>query len=332
MLKILYFTSETKKKFGIYKVVNILKKRLGDKLKVKLSQNIFDIFFFKPQLIHIHGCWHPKLFIVFLLAKITFTKIIISPHGMLDPFSFAQKKMKKIFAWFLYQKYIFYFSDLIIVNSNFEKKNLIKKIKFSKKIRIIKHGVDIPKKNNKIKKKKKLKFVFFSRIHPSKNLMRLVEIWKNNYFFKDYYLDIFGEVEDIKYFTKLKTNIKNHKNVNYRGIIKNYLSKKLSKYDIFLHPSQSENFGLVILEAMSCGLFPVINKKLEWKILDKKKLGYSINFTEKNLIKLIIKLERIKRKIRNKKFKMKLRNFLLNNYNWNLIINEYYKCYSKLYN
>ena len=56
-----------------------------------------------------------------------------------------------------------------------------------------------------------------------------------------------------------------------------------SKYDIFLHPSNSENFGLVILEAMSCGLFPVVNKKIDWKILDKNELGKSLNFTYKDL-------------------------------------------------
>ena len=39
---------------------------------------------------------------------------------------------------------------------------------------------------------------------------------------------------------------------------------------IFFYIHQIENFGLVILEAMSCGLFPVINKKIDWKILDKK--------------------------------------------------------------
>ena len=183
MLKVLYFTSEKKKKFGVFKVVNILKSKQSNKVKSKLTNSIFDIFFFKPQIIHIHGCWRPKLFIVFLLAKIVSIKIVISPHGMIDPLSFSQKKIKKIFAWFFYQKYIFKFSNLIIVNSKFEKKNLIKKLKFSKGIEIIKHGVNISKIIQETKKKKELTFVFFSRIHPSKNLMRIVQIWKNNDFF-----------------------------------------------------------------------------------------------------------------------------------------------------
>jgi len=331
MLKVLYFTSEKKKKFGVFKVVNVLKKKQNNKIKSKLTNSIFDIFFYKPQIIHIHGCWRPKLFIVFLLAKIASIKIVISPHGMIDPYSFSQKKIKKFFAWFFYQKYIFKFSNLIIVNSKLEKKNLIKKLKLSKRIEIIKHGVNISKITKDIKKKKNLTFVFFSRIHPSKNLMELVKIWKNNNFFDDFILDVYGEIDDNRYFDNFKDSIKKSKNINYKGRINiNELNYKLSKYDIFLHPSNSENFGLVILEAMSCGLFPVVNKKIDWKILDKNNLGHSLNFTHMNLRKLIIKLNKSKQKIRNKKFKNKLKNFLIKNYNWKLIMNNYYKNYVNL--
>ena len=165
---------------------------------------------------------------------------------MIDPLSFAQKKTKKNLAWFIYQRYIFIFSNLIIVNSKLEKKNLIKKLKISKNIEIIKHGITLPRLSKIIKKNEKLTFVFFSRIHPSKNLMRIVEIWKNNYFFDDYKLDIYGEIEDVQYFNNFKSQIKNSENISYKGRINNNnLNYKLSKYDIFLHRN-SENFGLVI--------------------------------------------------------------------------------------
>jgi len=144
MLKVLYFTSETKKKFGIYKVVNILKNTQNKKFKVRFSHKIVDIFFFKPNIIHIHGCWHPRLILAFILAKLLFKKIVISPHGMIDPFSFSQKKIKKIIAWYLYQKHMFTFSNLIIVNSQSEKKNLAKKFKILNSLIIIQHGVHIP--------------------------------------------------------------------------------------------------------------------------------------------------------------------------------------------
>lgn len=331
MLKVLYFSSETKKNFGVSKVLNVLKKKQSRKISIKLSNNIFDIFFFKPDLVHIHGCWRPELCIVFLLAKLSFIKIIISPHGMIDPLSFSQKKIKKNLAWFIYQRYILSFSNLIIVNSELEKKNLIKKLKIFKNIKVIKHGVILPKLSKIIKKNDKLTFVFFSRIHPSKNLMRIVQIWKNNYFFDDYNLDIYGEVDDLKYFNNFKSEIKNLKNISYKGKIdNNNLYYKLSKYDIFLHPSNSENFGLVILEAMSCGLFPVVNKKIDWKILDKNNLGKSLNFNYNDLKKLTVRLNKSKKKIRSKKFNTKIRNFLSNHYNWKQIINDYYKYYSNI--
>ena len=56
----------------------------------------------------------------------------------------------------------------------------------------------------------------------------------------------------------------------------------------------SENFGLVILEAMSNGLFSVVNKKLDWKILDNNNLGCSLNFNYKNLKNLIVRLNKSK--------------------------------------
>ena len=49
MLKVLYFTSEKKKKFGVFKVVNVLKKKQNNKIKSKLTNSIFDIFFYKPK-------------------------------------------------------------------------------------------------------------------------------------------------------------------------------------------------------------------------------------------------------------------------------------------
>ena len=161
--------------------------------------------------------------------------------------------------------------------------------------------------------------------------MELVKIWKNNNFFDDFILDVYGEIDDNRYFDNFKDSIKKSKNINYKGRINiNQLNYKLSKYDIFLHPSNSENFGLVILEAMSCGLFPVVNKKIDWKILDKNNLGHSLNFTHMNLRKLILKLNKSKQKIRNKKFKNKLKNFLIKKYNWKLIMNNYYKNYVNL--
>ena len=295
MLKVLYFTSEIKKKFGVYKVIKILEKNFKKKGIITISHKIGDIFKKNPNIIHIHGCWRPKLFFVFLLAKLKSVKIIVSPHGMLDPYSLLQKKIKKKIAWHLYQKFIINFCDLIIVNSNIEKLN-VKKLNFKQKEIIINHGIFINKRiylNNK--KIQNLRFVFFSRIHPSKNLNNLLEIWIRNSFFKKYNLDIFGEVSDKHYYHHILNKIKHTNNIKYRGSIKGNVSKKLASYDVFVHPSNSENFGLVILEAIASGLFVILNKKLDWHILEEKGFGYLIKLNSKNLEKKIKIIEKKKK-------------------------------------
>ena len=112
--------------------------------KVEYSNNFINFILSKPDILHIHGCWKIRLLIFFLLAKVMGVKVIISPHGMIDQNSLNQKKnLKKKIALFLYQKLIFKNSDLIIVNSKFEKKNFLKQITGIRKIKIISHGVEI---------------------------------------------------------------------------------------------------------------------------------------------------------------------------------------------
>ena len=62
-----------------------------------------------------------KSFFYFIIAKLLNIKIILSPHGMADPYSFSLKPIKK-FAWVFFQRFIFQYSDFIIVNSYLEKK------------------------------------------------------------------------------------------------------------------------------------------------------------------------------------------------------------------
>ena len=72
----------------------------------------------------------------------------------------------------------------MVINSEIEKKNF-RNIPIIKKVKIIPHGVDIDK-GFVIKKNshKNLKFVFFSKIHKSKNLLTLVKLWQKSKFLK----------------------------------------------------------------------------------------------------------------------------------------------------
>ncbi len=330
MIKVFFATSEKNNLFGVNKVVKELTLELNKYYSI--VENFSDLELLSPQkkILHIHGCWSLKVFVYFLIAKLFKIKIILSPHGMIDPYSFSQKVIKKKIAWILFQKIIFNFSDIIIASSPLEKKNINNLVKNSK-TKIIPHGISMEK--NFIKKKndkREIRFVYFSRIHPVKNLEKLVDIWINSNFFKKFRLDIFGEISDIRYFNNIKNKISKKKNIKYRGPLYKKKIKQLSKYDVFLFPSVSENFGLVVLEALSAGLYLIINKGLPWKSLEKQKFATLIKYEKKNLIYSIKYIQKNKSKIFSHKKNLKLKNFILKNYNWPQISKNYLDIYNKV--
>ena len=271
------------------------------KIYIKLIYNKSNYFRYKLDLnyiikdfdiVHIYGVWKPFLLKVFFKAKSLKKKIIISPIGALEPWSLNQKKIKKKIAWHLYQRYIMNNTDIIHATSEIEAKNLLDK-NLKTKIVIIGHGLEIDKVFvPEIKKNKKKKILFFSRIHSKKGLIELISIWKNLKKYKEWELDIYGPISDMSYFKKMIKTIKEfglEKNIFYLGSIFEIEKKKIiyRKADGFILPSKSENFGISIGEALSHGLPVLTTFRTPWKIINNYKAGYVFNFSiediEKNL-------------------------------------------------
>jgi len=318
--------------FGLSNVLINLEKFLKKEgFKVDNINNINIKIFEKVRknnIIHIHGCWSILHLLVFLLAKFYKKKIFITPHGMLDPHSMKNKKLKKILAWHLYQKIMIKNADYIIVNSTLEKKNL-KKLVNHTKIKVIFHGIIFNKKYLVKKNSTKVKFVYFSRIHSIKCPLELISIWNQSKILSNFKLDLYGEVEDNRYYQKMKPILSSNKNINYFGNLnKKNKFKKLSKYSALIHPSKTENFGMVILESLASGLFIISRNTLPWNVLEKKNIGKLIKIDLKNLEKNIpIIAKRIKLLKSKGQFKI-IKNFLSENYNWNNIIKKYQSIYN----
>lgn len=135
----------------------------------------------------------------------------------------------------------------------------------------------------------------------SKNLEHLVNIWSKNEYLNNLELSIYRAITDKEYFNKIWQRIFKKPNIKYKGSIYQNLQKKLSNYDIFIFPSNSENFGLVVLEARNSGLYSLLNKKLPWKILERTGYGNLTNVDTQSLEQIIKQIDKIKMKIRKKK-------------------------------
>ena len=328
-MKLLVLTYQNINIYGINQVLKDLIPFINKKLEVSVNINFFKFLFSNTDIVHIHGLWQPRFFIFFLIAKLKNIKVIISPHGMLDPESFGIKALKKKIALLTYQGIVLRGANLIIVNSKKEKKNLQKKIKHQKVV-IIAHGI-ILKKIKKRKNKDLIHSVYFSKIHPIKNLLKLVQAWSLSKKLKNFKLSILGEIDDIHYFSKINTIIKNSKNISFLGKIKKNKILNLSIYDVFILPSKSENFGLVVLEALNAGLYLILNKSLPWKHLTKNKFASFINFNSQNLESKILYIEKNKKFLLSKQLYKKKITYLKSNYDWKVISQQYILEYKKLF-
>ncbi len=151
------------------------------------------------------------------------------------------------------------FADFVFVVNQKDKIFLQKKGFLLKQIIIIRPGVDknlIPR-----KVKKKYEAVWIGRLHPQKGFDDLIKAWQViQKKLPKAKLLIIGEDKIKKYYFQKYTG---SLNIFFSGFLKNKSKfRALKSAKLFLMPSFYESYGLVIGEAMACGL-PVVAYFLE---------------------------------------------------------------------
>ena len=137
-----------------------------------------------------------------------------------------------------------------------------------------------------------LKLLFLSRISPKKNLDTALNLLARVH--GDIAFDIFGPIEDERYWKQCQELIKKlppRIKVTYRGVLRpSEVSGAFSMYHLFLFPTQGENFGHVIIEALSAGCPVLISDQTPWRNLENQNIGWDIPLTRLELF--IEKLQR----------------------------------------
>src|ERR1051326_5121538 len=127
-----------------------------------------------------------------------------------------------------------------------------------------------------------LRLLNIARIAPEKNLLFAVDVLKNvkgNIEF-----DFYGPIYDSNYWEKCKKEIKqmpSNVSANYKGVAdeKNVFNI-LKQYHFLFLPSQGENFGHIILEALSAGTPAIISDNTPWKNLQEHNAGWDISLKD----------------------------------------------------
>ncbi len=317
-----------------YQYRNIGPKKIA--FSPKAFFNIFCLIFMKKNIvIHLHNAWNAfPLYIWFLRIFFDF-KIIISARGAFFDWSLQQGKMRKKIAWIIFQKNLLKRSSIIHVTSIQEKRALYN-LGIKKNITLIPNGIQYP---NNLKEEKNLRFIksddsvlkilFISRIHPKKGLDILLNSLKSNKISYKIELSIAGEFASKDYEQHIKNIIKSiDKNVTINLIGHVDVETTSSLYasaDIFILPSYSENFGIVVAEALSHGLPVITTIYTPWSEIEDFSAGYIIDC---NTDQLIMALNKFQESDTNKKLRMSYQaKALIKKYDWISLQKQYVEMY-----
>ncbi|GAK57150.1 glycosyl transferase group 1 [Candidatus Vecturithrix granuli] len=268
------------------------------KLFRKLRTGIFQT---GPDLLYLNSMFSAHFTItplclrrLFLLPRIP---VILAPRGMLSPGAIELKGLKKQVFLHLAQLLRLYHGIVWQASSEYEAEDI--RCIFGGGVQIV-VAPDIvapsllktPQPASSPKQIGELKLIFLSRIDRKKNLdaalMMLREIQGNIQF------HIYGPVKDQAYWEECQQIIKElppNIHVQYYGtVLPENVSSLFSEYALFFFPTRSENFGHVILEALSAGCPVLISDQTPWRDLETSRAGWVVPLNQPERFREILKI------------------------------------------
>lgn len=241
----------------------------------------------KFHLIQIQSMWDWPYHKVMVEARKLGIPYIVTPRGMLEPWSLSQKKWKKKLAWWLYQRNDVQKSVCVFTTAKMEAEH-VTNLGITTCKAVIPNGIETdsyPCKTSVDVVKKQV--LFLSRVHVKKGIEILFDAWKRIHSeFAGWQLLVVGNGE-AEYIQSLENRVENlGLKENIKILPPVFGNDKIQLYQesaLFCLPSYSENFGMAIAEAMSCGTPVITTTNCPWEILKETNTGWCVNLSLDNL-------------------------------------------------
>ena len=258
----------------------------GHDYKTALADSRMLVREINPDLVHVQGMWKFSTHAMNVAARESRIPIVISPHGMLAPWALSVKRWKKMLGMMLYQKGDLKHADAFQVMCQEEAEH-VRKFGLKAPIFIVPIGVEVPDFSARRSRANGANrtALFLSRLHPGKGLLLLAEAWAKLRP-QGWRMLVVGP------------NERGHREVveaklNELGIAREWCfygeasdSEKWDIYrdaDLFIHPSESENFCISIAEALASGLPVITTKGCPWGEIEGM-CGWWIDRSVDNLV------------------------------------------------
>jgi glycosyltransferase involved in cell wall biosynthesis len=241
------------------------------------------------DVIHSHGLWMFPNFYARQSAVNNGIPLVISPRGMLDTWSLQHNWRKKRLAWAAFERANLASARLFHVTSAAER-SAVRDLGFSQPVALIPNGVELPELSalpprDVIAQRfpelvEREWLVFMSRLHPKKGVSKLLQAWiQLAPRFSDWQLivagpDLDGHGEMLR---REAAAAGIAPRVTFTGMLAGIeKSCLLGNADLFVLPTHSENFGIVIAEALAHGVPVVTTRAAPWAELETRRCGWWI--------------------------------------------------------
>jgi glycosyltransferase involved in cell wall biosynthesis len=231
----------------------------------------------RPVVIHDHGIWLASNHKVATVARRARVPRIVSPRGMLSEWALAYRGWKKRIAWRSFQHRDLRSADALHATSELEAEE-IRAAGVGVPIAIVPNGVDLPPfpGPRQSGSERPRRFLFLSRIHPKKGLENLIEAW-GQVRPEGWELVIAGPDENGHRAQIERRAGKLGPGAEVRFFDPVPDGEKWDLYDsadVFVLPTLSENFGVVVAEALASAVPVITTRAAPWAVLSERGCGW----------------------------------------------------------
>lgn len=205
-------------------------------------------------------------------------KLVTSPRGTLSPWALRRnKRLKRLLRplqWRALER-----ADLLHATSEMELRE-IRSLGLTAPVAVVPNGVDIPPADRATEPAAVRTLLFLSRIHPKKGIDRLLQSWKMlQDAYPEWHMRIVGrgEPDHVAAVEALAATLQVDR-VEFPGPA--YGADRSREYrsaDLFVLPSHSENFGMVVAEALAHACPVIATEGTPWEDVARRDCGWWVH-------------------------------------------------------
>ncbi|HEX8514880.1 MAG TPA: glycosyltransferase family 4 protein [Bacteroidia bacterium] len=222
---------------------------------------------------------------LFCMRKRTDKAVVIAARGMFAGSALEVKKTKKKFFMNAARLLRLFKNVVFHATNETEERDIKKALGEMIPVRIAGNlpGKALPEKySGREKLQGHVRLVNIARIAPEKNLLYALEVLKQVKYRVDF--DFYGPVYNQEYWAQCKLvldELPGNVRACYKGSIESHkVMSLLQNYHVMFMPTAGENFGHIILQALSAGCPVLISDQTPWNDLKNKGIGYDLQLSD----------------------------------------------------